>query len=382
MKKNKILNLKLIKNKLPKIGLNQSNIANKLNISRQAVSDWINGKDFPKASHLLKLSKLLGLSYNDLVLNTKSEEKSIIAFRKTGNSKIKEEDISLAKYLGQNLEKLAPYLEETIEPTFQELVNPKLDYEYIQEIVSKIRNKLSLETNKKISFQTLISVLSKNNITLIPVLWGELKNHRNALHIYLTKTKTTWIYLNLDCYIPDFKFWIIHEFAHILTKNLIIEDVDKAEEFADSFAGAFLFPDKLAGDLYEGLKKDKINKNDLLMRTAEEYTISPYTIYKQVESYSLFNYEKNIKDIIPVKEAGKMKNKINLKYGKVSNKIFEQKIFTPKEYISITKELFKSKIFKYLTTYIKETQKEPKFISNILHISIPDSIGLYEELIK
>ena len=66
---------------------------------------------------------------------------------------------------------------------------------------------------------------------LIPVLWGARDRHENALHIYLPGSATTWVYLNLDSEVHDFKLWMAHELAHVLAPGL---RGDLGEDFADS----------------------------------------------------------------------------------------------------------------------------------------------------
>jgi Zn-dependent peptidase ImmA (M78 family) len=53
---------------------------------------------------------------------------------------------------------------------------------------------------------------------------GEKKRHENALHILLPAEKVTFIYLNLDTHLEDFKFWMAHELAHVYTPELAGKD--------------------------------------------------------------------------------------------------------------------------------------------------------------
>jgi Zn-dependent peptidase ImmA (M78 family) len=80
------------------------------------------------------------------------------------------------------------------------------------------------------------------------VMWGEKQNHKNALHILLPQEKVTFIFLNLDTRLEDFKFWMAHELAHVYTPDLA--GTDEGEDFADAMAGALLFPKSLAETAY------------------------------------------------------------------------------------------------------------------------------------
>lgn len=53
-------------------GLTQSELAEKLNISFQAVSSWETGNTLPDLSNLLELSKLFGISIDALLGNEPS----------------------------------------------------------------------------------------------------------------------------------------------------------------------------------------------------------------------------------------------------------------------------------------------------------------------
>ena len=64
-----------LKNARIKKRLSQSDVANKLNISRQAVSRWENGKSVPDADNLALLSQLYGVSLDEL-LNCASPNKT------------------------------------------------------------------------------------------------------------------------------------------------------------------------------------------------------------------------------------------------------------------------------------------------------------------
>ena len=79
------------------------------------------------------------------------------------------------------------------------------------------------------------------------VLWGTKKTHENAIHIYLPDSQTTWVYLNLETNVHDFKFWMAHELGHCLSPSL---SGNEAEDFADGFAGLLLFPKVLAESAY------------------------------------------------------------------------------------------------------------------------------------
>ena len=56
-----------------KAGLSQEELAEKLNVSRQAVSKWECGESLPDTDNLISISKLYGVSLDELVANANAE---------------------------------------------------------------------------------------------------------------------------------------------------------------------------------------------------------------------------------------------------------------------------------------------------------------------
>ncbi|MCC5805376.1 MAG: helix-turn-helix transcriptional regulator [Opitutales bacterium] len=68
-------------------GLSQSDVAAALGLTRAAVSKWFTGKSLPRPAELLKLGRLLGLRYTELVEQVNAVEEPIVAFRKRASCK-------------------------------------------------------------------------------------------------------------------------------------------------------------------------------------------------------------------------------------------------------------------------------------------------------
>ncbi|MEI8651036.1 helix-turn-helix transcriptional regulator [Paraglaciecola sp. Hal342] len=62
-------------------GLTQTAVAEQLSVSKEAVSQWLLEKTFPRPNKLLQFAKLLKLSFSELVINDEPNV-PIIAFRK------------------------------------------------------------------------------------------------------------------------------------------------------------------------------------------------------------------------------------------------------------------------------------------------------------
>src|ERR1043166_2862502 len=114
----KQLNLDVLKREMDKTGVNPPRLAKVLDVSREAVSKWLNGESVPRPDKLLKLALLLGLKLDQLVTRLDEVREPVVAFRKQGAHKTTAQHIDRAKEMGRLLRPLAPYL------PFDELIRP------------------------------------------------------------------------------------------------------------------------------------------------------------------------------------------------------------------------------------------------------------------
>lgn len=71
--------------------LSQEKLANVLGVSQKAVSNWLNGKDTPKASSIMLIYEKFGITPNELlgIEETQNFKKIINSFNNISNSNIK-----------------------------------------------------------------------------------------------------------------------------------------------------------------------------------------------------------------------------------------------------------------------------------------------------
>ena len=375
---NKELNIEKITERLESMGLSPSKLASTLGVSREAVSQWMKNEKFPRPEKLLRLASLLKLPFEEIIVRFESEREPAIAFRKKGRHQISDEYIKEAKYMGSLLEKLVPYLPFDTLSRPPSLIDPKQDYEYIHKITQEIRNDIGATGTSEISFKSLISFFDQFHAVIIPVFWGDKDQHENALHIYLPKTMTTWIYLNLDSKIHDFKFWMAHELGHIKSPDL---KGDEAEDFADAFSGALLINEETAKMEYAqmcrlGTIPKQINR---LKEIAENLVVSPITVYYEINKYAKHINKPEI-DLETSNEIYKAATVFNKQFKTFSQYLFENKKPTASEYISCPKKTFQSPFFDTLRSFLKEHKKPAGFIQSILNLPLTDAHYLYEEL--
>lgn len=373
----KKLNTRLISTKMLEKGLSQQDLADKIGVSKAAVSKWLKPEAFPKPSYLLQLGKLLGIRHNDLVT---IEDALIpqVAFRKSGNYKIREEHIEQFQFVARLLKRICPYLpfDKYSDPSV--LSNPSTDYKYIQEVAGIVRKDIA-KANGEIDYTSLISLFNNLKAILIPVLWDK-KTKKQGTHIYLQESKTTWIFLNIDSSIFDFKFWMAHELGHAKAPQLMDE---MGEEFADRFAGALLFPENMAKSAYEELQSinglwNRVNK---VVEIGKSLMISPLIIYYQLKYYC-DEYSLPALDLEQEQGIFRATSDMNSQYENLSNYLFKTENPSVKQYLEFAEKGFGSVFFQALKDLLnKEGDVSPKFISNVLDISLADAYEIMRELI-
>lgn len=376
--RNKELNIEKINDKLESMGLTQSKLASEIDVSRESVSKWLKNEKFPRPEKLLRLAQILQLSFDEIIVRLTREEEPVIAFRKKGRHKISKDYIGSAKHMGSLLEKLVPYLPFDSLSRPPSLVDPNLDYEYIHKVTQELRKEIGAIGKSAIPFESLISYFSQFHAVIIPVFWGRKDQHENALHIYLPKTMTTWIYLNLDSRIHDFKFWMAHELGHVKAPDL---KGDEAEDFADAFAGALLIDEETAKNEYlQLLRLGAIPKQiNRLKETASKLVVSPLTVYYEINKYARYVNRPGI-DLEKKQEIYRATTVFNKQFNTVSQALFNNKRPTASEYISCPRKLFQSPFFEALRSYLRENKKSAGFIQTILNLPLEDAHYLYEEL--
>ena len=367
---------------IEKIGLTQTAVAKVLDVSKEAVSQWLNAKSFPRPNKLLQLGKLLGLSFDDLVIKEDLYTPKV-AFRKMRGTKTKDRHIEKAQEIGRFLRRLVLYLPfDTLEmPPI--LKSPSCDYDYLSMVTAKVREDINLGPVERMDFTHLIRRFSELQAVVVPVMWGAKRRHENAVHIHLPDSGSTWIYLNLDTNIHDFKFWMAHELGHCLSPSL---EGDDAEDFADAFAASLLYSHELAEKAYASImsQASPAAKITHVIGLADQLTISPWTVIGQVNKYAESTGQLQIqlsKSAFP----GAVTN-FNKKYKNLSEALFgdteldEHGKPSAREYIERAESVFETPFFDLLRKYLKERDKGPGYVQTVLDMPLLDARSVHTEL--
>lgn len=370
----KRLNIEALREALRDKGLSAAAVADKLDVSREAVSKWLNGESVPRPDKLLRLGSLLSMGFGDLMVRDEPNA-PVVAFRRMKGTKTKIGHYEHAREMGRLLQQLVPFLPfDTLKvpPTFK---SPCCDYEYIRRATMAVREDMHVELNEPIDFTHLIKRFGELQTVLIPVLWGRKNRHENAVHIFLPQSGTTWVYLNLDVNAHDFKFWMAHELGHTLTPDL---QGDDGEDFADEFAAALLFPHELAEQAYNEMhgkaQQDQINA---IKVWAQKLLISPYHVYCRVNEYAR---HQRLPKLTLDTVIHPITTKFNEAYKNVTETLFGDERPAPVAYIKTAREYFESPCFEVLGQYLRKSDRGPGFVQTVLDIAMLDAKAIHAEL--
>lgn len=371
---NRSLNGELIRNSLISAGMNQKDLAEQIGVSAQSVTNWLSGNGFPRPAKLLKLGLLLNLTADQLVLRDQSVRPQV-AFRKKAGSKTTIERIQHAEHVGMLLRPMVKYFDSQIHirPSFR---SSHVDTRAIAEAALQTRTQLGKGEKANIKYDDLIAEFSCCGTALIPVMWGDKEKHKNGLHIHLPKDDFTFIFLNLDTRVEDFKFWMAHELAHVYTPDLA--GTNEGEDFADAFAGSLLFSSAMAKVAYEKILVGSSAgaQISILVGIADKHRISALTVFNQVKLYAQNN------KLTPLKLNDKTVNRArNKKDGKwVSELLFGQSAPSAEKYVKKCREKFNTEFFDAFKKMSAERDVGAGYLQQVLSVTHVEAKELHQVL--
>ncbi len=361
-------------------GWTQKDLAERLGVSAQSVTNWLKGDDFPRPDKLLRLTAALKLRLDQLVADGAGQRagRPVVAFRRRAATKTTDVHVAKAQAMGMLLVPLLPHL-PALRWLRTSIGQPSMVYADLQRAAAQTRDKLGVGAQAVLEFDTLIGEFAANDAFLVPVLWGERRRHENALHILLPSSGVTFIYLNLDAHIEDFKFWMAHELAHVYTPTLAGNDA--GEDYADAFAGALLFPQPLAEQAWRDAAgaRRKADAVAALVRHARQHRISLFTVYTQANAFAragglrpLALDEKT--DIHAVRNADRG--------PLVSQWLFDPLPPEPATYVAAAHGRFGSEFFNALRRLLKAEGVGPGYVQQILDVPLADAVALHQVLTR
>ena len=369
----KVIHSESIKKALAARGWSQEQLADAIGESAQVVSHWLKGTHFPRPQKLLKLATTLTLSFDQLVMPDVNQP--VIAFRKKAGSKTTDEHIAKARVMAELLKPLVDYLPET-RALHTSLSTPSTEHSLLQRAVAQVREKLGIGKRAVLEYKHLIKEFKDNDALLVPTLWGERQNHKNALHILLPEKNVTFVYLNLDTHLEDFKFWMAHELAHVYTPELA--GTEKGEDFADAFAGALLFPQDCAEAAYaQALQARGVQGMiQALLTHAKTHSISLYTVFRQVQNLA---QARGLK-LLELSDAQVHATRNSQHNGLVSEALFKPMPPNAEGLIAVAENLFSSRFFIALRALLIDKGTGAGYVQQILDIGLRDATAIHHAL--
>jgi transcriptional regulator with XRE-family HTH domain len=375
----KVVHSEGLKNALARKGWTQKQLAVAMGVSAQSVTNWLKGDDFPRPDKLLRLATTLKLRLDELIqTSAPAREQPVVAFRRRAATKTTEAHIAKAQAMGTLLGPLVDHL-PPLQALRTELPNPSTSYADLQRAVAQTRAKLGIGQQAVLQYGTLIGEFAANDAFIVPVLWGERQNHGNALHILLPAQRVTFIYLNLDTRIEDFKFWMAHELAHVYTPDLAGSEA--GEDFADAFAGALLFTQPLAEQAYReaAAAPRKAGAIVALQRHAQEHAISLFTVYREVQAYARALNQPPL----PLNEGSDIHAVRNNQRGQlVSALLFDPLPPEPAAYMAAARSTFGSEFFPSLQRMLREHGTGASYVQQVLDVPLADASAIHATLVR
>ena len=374
----KVIHSESVKLALAEKGWDQKRLAEELSVSGQAVTNWMKGVDFPRPATLLKLASALTLGFDKLVEADQASQ-PVIAFRKKGGAKTTDDHVLRARAMGEMLKPLVRYLPAR-QSLRTQISNTSLIYESLQATAAAVRAKLGIGQKAALSYEHLIGQFAENDAVIVPVMWGAKKRHENALHILLPADKVTFIYLNLDTHLEDFKFWMAHELAHVFTPELAGKG--EGEDFADAFAGALLFPKELAHQAYVNAngKRSAGGIIDTLHEFAQAHLISIFSVFNEVNKYA------TALGFTPLKvsegQVHAARNSDGVRGDLVSTTLFKPIPPQPGTYVAAARGVFNSAFFPALQALLRERGTGTGYVQQVMSIALPDAQAIHDELVR
>ena len=169
-----------------------------------------------------------------------------------------------------------------------------------------------------------------------------------------------------------------HELGHCLSPSLSGEE---AEDFADAFAGALLFPENKAQQAYQDILAQPTNnkKIECLKRIAVKELISPNTIYVQANCYA------EAHDLPKLEFSSNLYGwitKFNQSYKNLSSALLgDVSQLNARDYIKKKEDSFETPFFDTLRLYLKKTNKDSGIVQIVTEMPLLDAQSMHAELI-
>lgn len=372
-----MLNIPIIKTAMRQLGLNQVSLAQKCEVSREAVSNWLAGESIPRPNKLKLLAQALQFEIERLLSSETPEP--VVAYRTRQNRAVTAEALEAANDLAYHLRQLVPLVQREALFAPPVLETPSVDEAYVREAVRQVRGRIGVSPTAPLTRAELLGLHHDFGSILVPVLWGKDKaGHENALSVYLPDSKTSWVVFNLNARNDDFNYWLAHELGHCYTLHTL--QGEPGEEFAEHFARELLFPLEAAAEALPSITSYP-QPREQASRYAGLHEMSVVTVVKQLDRAA---------KMLGQKPTGLQDRKFWASWNATRNlmptvteSVFGVDELSTAEYVLKCEGYFKTPVFRALAQWQRnEGGRSPAFISNALNIDLGLALDLSHFLME
>lgn len=371
-----MLNVELIKSAMTRLGLTGTALAEACDVSKEAVSNWLNGESIPRPSKLTALAATLRLEVDQLFAPDPSEPpEPVVAFRMRNNRPPTGEAQEAGEDVGRHLRQLLPFMGPLFAP--RHLVEPKVDEAYVGDIAMAVRAQLGVGPTEAVTHGHLLQLLKDFGAVLVPVYWGGDKvGHENAMSVYLPDSKASWVLFNVGCRLDDLSYWLAHEFGHCLTLHTLTGDA--GEKFAELFAQTLLFPQELARKALVDIRA-AARPMELVAWYAGTYGISVVTVVRAIDKAAKAAGEVETGLATPGFYA---KWKVDGKTARTaSDELFGTSKPSMKDLVVKGEHVFGTPVFRALARWQhSEGGRSPSFVAAALNLKLGDAVQMSHAL--
>jgi transcriptional regulator with XRE-family HTH domain/Zn-dependent peptidase ImmA (M78 family) len=372
-----MLNIDLIKNSMRAHGLTGAQLAQACGVSKQAVSDWLEGA-VPRPKTLLLLADALQLELDELVLDQRDESLDpVVAYRMRNNRPPTKSAKEAGDEVARHLRQLVPLAGGDTFFTHRRIPEHLLSQDCVAQAAAAARALLKLNSVEAVTHKHLFELFARVGAVLVPVFWGGDKHgHENAMSVYLPDSCTTWVLFNLGCRLDDFSYWLAHELGHAVSLHVL--QGDEGETFAERFAQELLFPKDVARQALDEIRK-AAKPMTVVNWYAGRYQVSVVAVVKAADRAAGDAGEPRTGlDRTPFyaewkRSAGEVPT--------AAQELFGNDAPASLEYVVRSEELFSTPVFRALGQLQRlEGRRNPAFIAATLNINIGVALLLSQAL--
>jgi len=316
-----------IKTRLKELGITQESIAKKMEISRVALNNWINGQ-IPKGMHLIKLCKELHIGVDFFFEDSNIYEVSVPRHRTIRNIRVTDDMHKGAVELAMQYEKLfrnAP--EPGMVPVFRV---SNISNICALKLAENLRELSGIQENLPMSYKNTFLLLNKLGIVTI---FKDFPPLLKTYAFYCCIHNYRVVFANYLINVLDLIFPLLHESVHAIfddsriTTNEIYDD--EMEKFCDNVANYTQFPN---GYVYTVMNELKEKSQALQIKILKEFS--------EKNHHSLFGLAKRLNQfdqVLPSRAIGGADTNLKRNFPTIGDVLFNSK--DPFNFIKSLQEL-------------------------------------------